>query len=244
MTKQHRTQHLVFGQLLGFGFHHQYGRLGTGNHQVQRGFFQLTAAGVEDVHAILEAHAGGADRATERNTGNGQGGGSADQGGDIRILVLVSRHDRGNDLHFIHEALGKQRANGAVNQAAGQGFFFAGTTFTLEEATRNTAGGVGLFLVVNGQGEEVLAGIRFFLAYYGDQHFGVTDTDHDSGGGLAGNLPGFQGYRVTAELNLFSDFIEHISSLLSSRQSSRPMPLITIHLLPGHHIPPGRLAQP
>jgi len=48
-------------------------------------------------------------------------------------------------LDFIEEAFGEQRADRAVDQAAGQGFQFAGTAFTLEEAARDLAGGIGLF---------------------------------------------------------------------------------------------------
>ena len=220
VAEQHRAQHLVFAELLGFGFHHQHGGFGTGDHQVEGGLFQLGIGRVEQVQAVLEAHACRADGAAERNARDRQGGGGADHGGDIRILVLVRGHDRGHDLDFVHEALGKQRANRPVDQTAGQGFFLAGTTFTLEEAAGNAAGGVGLFLVVHGEREERLVGVGFFFADHGDQHLGVTDGDHHGGGGLAGDLPGFQDNGVAAVLNLFTHYIEHIASRLSSRLSS------------------------
>ena len=38
---QYTAQHLVFGQLGGFGFNHQYRLLGTGYHHVQLAAFQL-----------------------------------------------------------------------------------------------------------------------------------------------------------------------------------------------------------
>src|SRR3546814_17954232 len=62
-------------------------------------------------------------------------------------------------LDFVVEAFGKQGAQGAVDQARSQDFFFGRTAFTLEETTGNTAGRVGFFYVVDGQGEKVLTGL-------------------------------------------------------------------------------------
>ncbi len=38
----HGAQHLVFGQLFGFGFDHQHGACGTGNHQIQSALFSCS----------------------------------------------------------------------------------------------------------------------------------------------------------------------------------------------------------
>ena len=37
-------------------------------------------------------------------------------------------------MHFVEETFGEQRADRTVDQAAGQGFVFAGLGFALEEA--------------------------------------------------------------------------------------------------------------
>jgi len=82
-------------------------------------------------------------------------------------------------LHLIHETVGEQRADGAVDQARGQGFLFAGPAFALEEAARDLAYGVGLLDVMHGQGKEVLAGLRGLFGHYGAQYRGVLDGHED-----------------------------------------------------------------
>ena len=58
------------------------------------------------------------------------------------------------------EALDEERADRPVDQAGGQHLLLGGARLALEEAARDLAGGVGLLLVVDGQREEVLAGLR------------------------------------------------------------------------------------
>ena len=81
---------------------------------------------------------------------------------------------RGDDLHFVVEAFGKQRADRAVDQARGERFLLRRATFALEEAAGDLARGVGLLDVVDGQREEVLAGLGVLRGDDGGQHDGVV----------------------------------------------------------------------
>jgi GNAT superfamily N-acetyltransferase len=103
-------------------------------------------------------------------------------------------------LHFIEEAIGEQRADRAIDEARVQRLFFGGATFTLEETTRDAARGVGLLDVVDGQGEEVLAGHGLLGGYRGDEHHGVAHRDQHRGRGLAGDFAGFDGDGVLTKL--------------------------------------------
>jgi hypothetical protein len=67
-------------------------------------------------------------------------------------------------LHFVQVAFREQRADRTVDQARGQGFLFGRLAFTLEETARDFAGSIGLLDVVDGQREEVLAGLGFLRA--------------------------------------------------------------------------------
>ena len=69
----------------------------------------------------------------------------------------VQRQHMHHDLDFVVEAFREQRTHRAVDQARGQRFQLARAAFTLEEAARDLAGGIGLLDVVDGEGEEVLA---------------------------------------------------------------------------------------
>src|SRR5690606_33497199 len=207
MGKQHRTEHLVFGQLLGFRLDHQHGVLGTGHHHVQAGRLELLVGRVQQVAGFrVEGYTGGADRAVEGNARDSQSRRGTDHRSDIRIGLLAGRHYGADNLHFVLETFWEQRADRAIDQARGQGLFLGRTRFTLEEATGNLAGRVGFFLVVHRQREESLARIGTLGAYHGHQHGHVVIDGNQYGtGGLAGNTPCFEGNGRLTELELLDN---------------------------------------
>jgi hypothetical protein len=193
VTENDGAEHDFFGQLVGFGFNHQHGGFGTGDDEVELAALELAQGRAQDVLAVDVTDAGSADRAVERHAGDGQGGGGADQGRDIGIDFRVQRHHGGDDLDFIVETIREQRADRAVDQAAGQRFLFGRTAFALEETTGDTAGSVGLFLIINGQREEILAGLGILGGHNGDQNHGFFHGNEDGTASLAGNFAGFDG---------------------------------------------------
>jgi len=166
-------------------------------------------ARVQHVLAVDVAHARGADRAGERDAGDGQRGARRDQRGDVGVDFGVQRHHVHDDLHFVEEAFREQRANRAVDQARGERLELARAAFTLEEAARDLAGGVGLLDVVDGQRKEVLARLGFALGHDGGQHHGAFDVDQHGAGGLAGDLAGLHANGVCAPLERLGDLVEH-----------------------------------
>ena len=214
VAEHDRAQHDVFGQFHGFGLDHQHGGLGAGDDQVERRILQLRMGRVEHIFAVEEADARRAHRAVERQTGQRQRGRRPDQRGDVGADFGVGRHHGGDDLHFVEEALREERADRTVDQARNQGFAFRRAAFALEETAGNAAGGVGLFLIVDGQREEILARLDFVLGDHGDQHHGVVHVDDDGAGSLAGDFTGFQGDLMTAEGKRFLDSA-HTSSFQS-----------------------------
>ncbi|MCY1535457.1 hypothetical protein D9M68_708640 [compost metagenome] len=222
MAEHHGAQHDLFRQLVGFGFHHQHGGLGAGDHEVQLAVFELRLAGVEHVLAIDVTHAGSADRTVERDAADRQGCRGGDHGGDVGLHFGVQAHDVHDHLNFVVEALGEQGADRAVDQAAGQRLEFARAAFTLEETAGDLAGGVRLLGVVHRQGEEVLAGLGFGLGDHGGEHHGVVNVDQHGAGGLTRDFAGFHGDRVGAPLEGLGDFVEHAhGSLLWTTHESR-----------------------
>ncbi|MNB88788.1 hypothetical protein D3C75_358080 [compost metagenome] len=69
----HGAQHHLFGEDGRFGFHHQHGVGGTGNHQIQIALGQFGGGRVQHVLAVHVTHAGSSNRAAERDTRDGQG---------------------------------------------------------------------------------------------------------------------------------------------------------------------------
>jgi len=169
---------------------------------------------VNHVLAINVAHACSTHRAVERDTRQGQRSGSTDQRRNIRINFRVDRHHGRDDLHFIVKAFREQRTQRTVDQTRGQRFLLRRTAFTLEEATRDLAGGVGLFNIINGQREKILARLGVLGTDNGHQNDGVIIGDHDRTAGLTGHMAGFQGQGVGTVLNTFTCNFKHTHCFL------------------------------
>ena len=92
--------------------------------------------------AVLHAHPDAAQHVVERDIGNGQRGGGADNGQRIGILFGIGRQDHGDDLSFVQEPFREQRADRTIDQAAGENFLFRETPLAFDKAARNLSGGV------------------------------------------------------------------------------------------------------
>ena len=66
---------------------------------------------------------------------------------------------RAHHQHFVLKTSREQGSNRAINQTCCQRFLFGWPRFTLEKAARHLACGVVFFLVVHGQGKEILTGL-------------------------------------------------------------------------------------
>ncbi len=214
VAEHHRAQHVVFRQFVGFGFDHQHAFVGAGDDQVQLGIGHLVQGRVEDEFTVDQADAAARDRAQERRAGNAQRGRGADHGGDVGVVFQVVGQNRADDLNFVLEAVGEQRADRTVDQARGQNLVFAGTAFTLEETTGDLARGIGLFNVVNGQGEEIDARTLGLFGNHGAEHLGLAIRGDNGAVGLAGDFAGFQGQLAPTPVNFLTKLLKHIFSTL------------------------------
>ena len=98
-----------------------------------------------------------------------------------------------DDLRLVAEALGEQRPNWPIDEARGQHFLFGRPAFALEEAARNLAGGKSLFLVVDGEREEVDSRLCLSLGNRGAEHHGLAISGEHGAVGLSGDAPGLEG---------------------------------------------------
>ena len=215
VAELHRAEHLGLGELVGLGLDHHHRVLGAGDDQVEPllgvapQLLHVVDCRVEHVAAVDEPDARRADRAEERRARQGSAARGGDHADDVGIVLHVVAEHGDDDLGLVLEALDEQRPDRPVDQAGGQHLLLGRPRLALEEAARNLAGGVGLFLVVNGQREEVEAGLRLLLVDDGGQHAGLAVGGDDGGVGLPGDLPRFEGERVMAPLDRFLDDVEH-----------------------------------
>ena len=67
----------------------------------------------------------------------------------------VRREHERDDLGLVAPAVGEERTDGPVDEAAGEHFLLGRLAFTLEEPAGDAARGVGVLLVVDGERKEV-----------------------------------------------------------------------------------------
>src|SRR5579883_79207 len=117
VAEDHRAQHDILRQALGFRLHHEDAFLRTGHDEVQLRLGELRGGRVEEILTVFPPHAGGADRAVEGNAREGERRGSAEERGDVRIHLRVDRQYRRDDLYLVVEAVREERADRAVDEA-------------------------------------------------------------------------------------------------------------------------------
>src|SRR5690606_8550602 len=101
----------------------------------------------------------------------------------------------------------------AVDQAGDEGLLLARPAFALEVAAGDLAGREGLFLVIDGQREEIETGLRLLHGDDGGQHDGLAIGGQHSAIGLTGDLAGLQDERTSAPFDFDFVMIEHVLSL-------------------------------
>ena len=174
--------------------------------------FISSIVGLTLIFALDDADARGADRAHEGNAGKGQRRRRGDHRQNVRVVLEVIGEDRRDDLRVAAELLGKQRADRPVDQARGQRFAVGQAPFALEIAARNAAGGEGLLLIVDGEGKEVLPGLRLLGGDDGRQHGRFAPGSEHRAVGLTGHAAGFEHELAPAPVEFFALYVKHLSS--------------------------------
>ncbi len=155
------------------------------------------------------ADAGGADRAHEGDARERQRGGGRDHRQDVGVVLEVVRQHGHDHLRVVAVALGEQRADRPVDQAGDQRLLLGRASLALEIAAGDAAGREGLFLIVDGERKEVLAGLRRLEADHGGEHGGLAVGGEHGAVGLAGDLAGLQDERAPGPIDDFAVNCEH-----------------------------------
>src|SRR4051812_23129313 len=114
-----------------------------------------------------------------------------------------------DDQNLVIKALGEERANGAVDETAGESLLLGGAALALEEAARDPPGGREFFLVMHGQREEILPRLDVLRGRDGAEDDGFAEGREHRAVGLAGNAARFEGQRLAAPLDFHFLHVEH-----------------------------------
>jgi hypothetical protein len=154
-----RLDHDVLWHLVGAGLDHRDGLLGAGHDEVEVALLYLGVRGVEDKVAVERAaDAHGADRAVERQVGEGERRGGADHADGVVRGVLVGDEDGADDLYLVVVVLGEERPYGPVGEPGGQDGPVGRPALALEEAAGDLARRRHPLLYVHAQGRKVAPG--------------------------------------------------------------------------------------
>src|SRR5450759_5292642 len=123
------------------------------------------------------------------------------------VLFGVGRQDHGDDLGFVQKALGEQRTDRTIDQAAGEDFLFRGTPLAFDESARNLTGGVGVLSIIDGEREEPGPHLRLVSHTSGDEYHCVTGTNDNSAARLLGHFTRFQGDLTAAQV--YFNYVMH-----------------------------------
>ena len=215
MAEHDGLEHLLLGELLGLGLHHHDGIARAGNDEIEVAARHLVDHRVEDVLAVDEADAGGADRAEERHARQRQRRRGRHHADDVGIVLHVVGQHGDDDLGLVLEALHEQRADRPVDEARGQRLLLARAAFAFEEAAGNLAGGVGLLLIVDGQRKEIDAGPGLLLEDHGGEHAGLAVLRQHRGIGLPCDASRLEAQLAAAPLDFHALCFEHLFRLVS-----------------------------
>ena len=129
--------------------------LGAGDDEVQVAVLELLDGRVEDELAVDPADADVGGRADERDVADGDGGRGGDAGEMSGSFSPSNGQDVQVDLHLVHEPLGEQRPQRAVDQAGGEDLLGGRPALALHEPAGELAGGGAALAVVDLEREEV-----------------------------------------------------------------------------------------
>ena len=165
----------------------------AGDDEIELAFLHLVDGRVEHVFVVDEGDARAADRAHEGRAGERQRRGGRHHRDDVGIVLLIVRQHGDDHLGVAAPAVGEQRTDRAVDQARGQRVLLGRAALALEVAAGNAAGRVVFLGVVDGERQEVDAGLRLLGRDRGGDDGGFAVGGDDCAVGLARDLAGFQG---------------------------------------------------
>ncbi len=194
-----RLDHLRFRHFLRARLDHDDAVPAAGDDEIERAALALVERGVDHELAVRESDAHAGERPRLRNARQRQRRRRAGDRQHVGVVVRVGRDDERDDLRFVAPAVGEQRPDRAIDQAAREHFLFGRLAFALEEPAGDPPRGVGILLVVARQRQEVDPFARIRVRAGAHQNHGVAHAHDDGAVRLLGEASGLDGDRASAD---------------------------------------------
>ena len=158
-------------------------------------------------------------------TGEQQRRAGAHTGEHVGVDLRVGGHHGDHHLHLVKEAVVEERAQAAVDDAAGEDLLVGRTALALDEAAGHLAARGVLLAVVDGEREEALALAHVGRENGGAEHHGVAAADDHRAAGLLGEASGFDGDgTVGAHIRADGGWLDHAGQMGLDVFSTRAAP--------------------
>lgn len=205
----HGVEEFIFGKPFGFAFDHDDSFFACDHDDIGIGSFALGICWVSDPLSVDSSDTDAGDGAIPWQVREHERGGCAGNRDDIGFAIRVIADDGGDDLDFVVEAVGEERADGAVDQPACEDFVIGLFSFAPEVVSRNFTGGVRFFDIFACEWEEVLLAAFVWFGACGDDEHGVAGLNEDGSVCLFCDTSVFDGYFVRAQKGGFFDDSSH-----------------------------------
>ena len=219
MSGHHRLEHRLLGELLGLRLDHEHRVRRAGDDEVERRILHLLDRRIELQRPIDETDARPADGTHEGDARKRQRGGGGDHREDVGIILEIVREHGQDDLRVVPVAVDEERPDRSVDQPRDQGLALRRTALALEISAGNAARGEGLLLIVDGEREEILAGLGRLGRDHGGENGGLAPGREHGAVGLAGDLARLEHELAPGPVDLFAMDFEHMRSF--SHEASR-----------------------
>src|SRR5262249_52075875 len=133
VAEHHGAEHHVLRQFPRLRLDHQHRLSRARDDEIELRRLQFGRGRIQQIAAVEVAYARSADRPVEGDARKRERGGRADHGRNIGVDLVVGRHHRRNYLHFVVEAVRKQRTYRTVDEPRRQYFFFGRPAFAPEK---------------------------------------------------------------------------------------------------------------
>ena len=170
------VKHLILRNFLRAGLDHNDLVLGCAQGHVHLTDLALLGSRVNDNLTVYNADLATSNDIVKRDIGNGNRDGRAQQGNNLRRIVVIVLENRAYDRDIVAQILREQGAHRAVDLAGSQDCLFRRAAFTAHERAGNAANRIQALLEIHREREEINAVARLCGCGRGDEHNGLAVT--------------------------------------------------------------------
>ena len=202
MSLHEGVKHLVLRNFLRAGLDHDDLVLGRAQGNVHLGNLALLGGRVDDGLAVDDADLAAGYNVVERDVGDGDRDGSAQQSDYLGRVVIIVLEDGADDGNVVAQVFREQRTHRAVDLTGGQDRLLGRTALAAHEGAGDAAYGVHALLEVNGEREKVDAVARLCGCGSGNEDCGLAVANEAGAVCQLRHLAGLDGQLAAGDLGL------------------------------------------